>query len=150
MRIEAHPLERIIGAARRDELVERYLGRRSDAPLLKLRIGFDYFGAEETDGTEVLAYLRLDNRRIEALAGVIIDKQRAVGSKLRSEEARRRVGQHVIFAGRDVEAEDVGSPSIIRIAEQRFPVVSEGEHFGHRRRQRESRDGIVGVALFQV
>ena len=32
--VEAHALERVIHPARRDELIERHLGRRTDAPLL--------------------------------------------------------------------------------------------------------------------
>ena len=54
MRIEAHPLERVVGAALGDQLVERDLGRRADAPLLELGPGVDDFGAEEADGREVL------------------------------------------------------------------------------------------------
>ena len=96
-----------------DQLVERDLGGRADAPLLELGPGVDDLGAEEADGREVLAHLRLDDRRIEAFAGVIIDEQRAVGAELRAEEAGRGVGQHVIFAARDVEPEDVRDAGII-------------------------------------
>ena len=95
-----------------------------------------HLGAEEADGRQVLAHLRLDDGRIEALAGIIIDEQRAVGTKLRPEEAGRGVGQHLIFPARDVEPEDVRDAGVIGIAEKRLAVRGEGEILRHGGRKR--------------
>ena len=115
MGVEAHPLERVVHAARGDELIERHLGWRTDAPLFEFGAGVDHLVPEKADGREVLTGLRLDDRGIEALAGIIIDEQRAVGPLLGPEEARRRIAQNVIFAGGDIEADDVRYAGVVAV-----------------------------------
>ena len=118
--------------------------------MLKLGPGLDHLGAEQANRREVFAHLRLDERRVEPLAGIIIDQERAVGAQLRAEEAGRCVGQNLIFPGCDIEPEDVRDAGIISIAEQRLAVRGEREILRDRRRERQRRDRIVGIALLEV
>ena len=150
MGVEAHPLGGLVEAALRDQRIERDLGRRTDAPFLELGIFLDQVGAEEAHRGEVLAHLRLDDRRIEAEPGIIIDQERAVGAKLGAEEAGRGVGQDLIFAACDVEPEDVRDPGVIAVAEQRLAVGGEGEILRGRRGQRQGRDRAFGIARLEV
>src|SRR5438270_2482913 len=134
MGVEAHSLERVVHAARRDELIERHLGRRTDPPLFELGAGVDHLVAKKADGREVLTDLRLDDRGIEALAGVIIDEQRAVRPLLGPEEAGRRVAQNVIFTRGDIEADNVRYAGVVAVPQERLAVWREGEILRHRRR----------------
>src|SRR6476620_8641215 len=90
-----------------NQLVERDLGRRADAPCLELGMLIDDASAEELDRAEVFLHLRLEADGLEALAGEFVRDQRSVGLRDRAKEARGGIADRIELSARDVEFEDV-------------------------------------------
>ena len=124
----SHP--RIL-ALMRNHLIERDIGRRSDLPILQLRVFTDYFGAEEADCTNVLERLRVDNRGHKTLAGITKNQQRSIVQRHRSEKAGFGVADSFYFLCGQFIAEDVRDAGEVGTAEKVFAVRRKDKSLGH-------------------
>ncbi len=129
--LQAQFVARDVFAAAGDHRLQRNLRRRPDRPGLHDGIGVGDLGAEEADIAQIVERLGIDAHGQEALPRVLVDDQRAVAHRQRTEEAGHGVAHRFDLSGRQFEAVDVGDAGVIGGGVEIFAVGREHAAFGH-------------------